>query len=147
MNKCILTGNLVKDVELITTESGKSLVKNSIAVKRNYKNADGEYESDFINIIAFGKTAEFMEKYFQKGSKVGIDGKIQTGSYTNKEGQKVYTTDVVVENIEFMESKKKEGQAIEEVKPSDFENKEETNPFDAFQDFGDKLVIDDNFLE
>ena len=145
MNRIILTGNIVKDVELITTESGKSLVKNSIAVRRNYKNQNGEYETDFINIIAFGRTAEFMNNYFQKGSRVALDGKIQTGNYTNKEGQKVYTTDVVIENIEFNESK---GQApVEEVKPSDFENKEETDPFDAFQDFGDKLVIDDNFLE
>ena len=136
MNRIILTGNLVKDVELINT-NGKSLVKNSIAVRRNYKNADGEYESDFINIIAFGKTADFMANYFQKGSKVGIDGKLQTGSYTNKEGQKVYTTDVVIENIEFNESK---GQApVEEVKP-----KEENDPW---ADFGDSVSVDDNFLE
>ena len=139
MNKVIVTGNLVKDVELITTESGKSLVKNSIAVRRNYKNASGEYESDFINIIAFGKTADFMANYFQKGSKVGIDGKIQTGSYTDKDGNKKYTTDVVVENIEFMESKKQDGQAPEDVKP-----KEENDPF---ADFGSTVSIDDNFLD
>ena len=142
MNRIILVGNLVKDVELINTESGKSLVKNSIAVRRNYKNANGEYESDFINLVAFGKTAEFMANYFQKGSKVGIDGKIQTGSYTNKEGQKVYTTDVVVENIEFMESKK-DGQATSE------NNKvEENDPFaNAFDDFGLKVEMDNNFLD
>lgn len=144
MNRILLVGNLVKDVELINTESGKSLVKNSIAVRRNYKNQNGEYESDFINIIAFGKTADFMANYFQKGSKVGIDGKIQTGSYTNKEGQKVYTTDVVVENIEFMESKKKDGQASTDEKP--VEVKQVDN--DPFADFGDSVSVDDlNFLD
>ena len=81
----------------------------SLAVDRRFKNKDGEYDTDFINIVAFGKSAEFASKYFAKGTKVVITGRIQTGSYTNKDGQKVYTTDVVAEDQEFAESKKSSG--------------------------------------
>lgn len=105
MNKVEIVGRLTRDVEIRTTESGTVTARFSIAVSRRFKNAKGVYEADFINCVAFGKTAEFIEKYFSKGSMIGVTGRIQTGSYTNKDGQKVYTTDVVIEECEFVTSK------------------------------------------
>ena len=105
MNKTILIGRLFKDVEVTQSQSGKSIAKTGIAVKREYKNAEGKYDSDFINLIAFGNTADFLGKYFSKGSMVAVVGKIQTGQYQNKEGKTVHTTDVLVDSAEFIESK------------------------------------------
>ena len=109
MNKVEIVGRLTRDVEIRTTESGTVTARFSIAVSRRFKNAEGVYEADFINCVAFGKTAEFIGKYFSKGSMIGVTGRIQTGNYTNKDGQKVYTTDVVVEECEFAESKNAAG--------------------------------------
>lgn len=107
MNKVELVGRLTRDPEVrySTGESANAIARFSVAVNRRFKNADGNYDADFINCIAFGKSAEFVEKYFKKGMAIGLTGRIQTGSYTNKDGQKVYTTDVVVEETEFVESK------------------------------------------
>ena len=105
MNKVTLVGRLTRDVESRTTESGKAMARFSVAVNRRFKNAEGNYDADFINCICYDKTAEFIGKYFSKGSAIGIVGRIQTGSYTNKDGAKVYTTDVVAEDAEFVESK------------------------------------------
>lgn len=103
MNKVILIGRLTRDVE--TRYSGEMAVSRyTLAVDRRFKN-DGEQTADFINCVAFGKAGEFAEKYFRKGMKVAITGRIQTGSYTNRDGQKVYTTDVIIEEQEFAESK------------------------------------------
>ena len=108
MNKVILMGRITKDVD--SRGDGNNMVaRYSLAVDRRFKNKDGEYDTDFINVVAFGKSAEFASKYFAKGTKVVITGRIQTGSYTNKDGQKVYTTDVVAEDQEFAESKKSSG--------------------------------------
>lgn len=105
MNKVELVGRLTRDVEIRTTESGTVTARFSIAVSRRFKNAEGVYEADFINCVTFGKTAEFIGKYFSKGSMIGVTGRIQTGNYTNKDGQKVYTTDVVIEECEFVTGK------------------------------------------
>lgn len=107
MNKVELVGRLTRDPEVryTTRESANVIARFSVAVNRRFKNAEGNYDADFINCVAFGKTAEFIEKYFRKGMAIGLTGRIQTGSYTNKDGQKVYTTDVVVEETEFVESK------------------------------------------
>ena len=105
MNKVELVGRLTRDVEIRTTESGTVTARFSIAVSRRFKNAEGVYEADFINCVAFGKTAEFIGKYFSKGSMIGVTGRIQTGNYTNKDGQKVYTTDVVIKECEFVTGK------------------------------------------
>ena len=101
MNKVILVGRLTKDPEN-RTSGDTTVTRFSVAVNRNFKNANGEYEADFPNCIAFGKTAEFVEKYFKKGDAIGITGRLQTGSYTNKNGDKVYTTDVVIDTVEFV---------------------------------------------
>ena len=107
MNKVIIIGRFTRDPEIkyTTGENATATARFSLAVNRRFKNKEGNYDADFINCVAFGKTAEFIEKYFTKGMAIGITGRIQTGSYTNKEGQKIYTTDVVVEETEFVESK------------------------------------------
>lgn len=105
MNKVILMGRLARDPEVRYGGANNTAVaKYSLAVPRKFKR-EGEQECDFINCVAFGKLGEFAEKYLRKGIKIVIVGRIQTGSYTNKDGQKVYTTDVVVEEQEFAESK------------------------------------------
>lgn len=106
MNKVILMGRPTKNPEVRYSQGEKStaIARYTLAVDRRFKR-DNEQNADFINCIAFGKSAEFAEKYFHKGTKVVVTGRIQTGSYTNKDGQKVYTTDVVVEDQEFAESK------------------------------------------
>lgn len=106
MNKVILMGRLTRDAEIRYSqgENSMAIARFSLAVDRRFRK-DGEQGADFINCIAFGKTAEFYEKFGRKGTKFVIEGRIQTGSYTNKDGQRVYTTDVVVENTEFAESK------------------------------------------
>lgn len=101
MNSVSLVGRLTRDPEIKTTNSGSSYARFSIAVDRRGKDAG----TDFINIVAFGKTSEFIERYFRKGQRIGIDGRIQTGSYEGKDGKKVYTFDVIAENVEFVESK------------------------------------------
>lgn len=107
MNRVDLVGRLTRDPEVryTTGEKATAICNFSIAVDRKFKNAEGKYEADFISCRAFGKTAEFVEKYFHKGMRIGVCGRIQTGNYTNKDGQKVYTTDVIAEDIEFVESK------------------------------------------
>jgi single-strand DNA-binding protein len=103
MNKVMLVGRLTRDPDFKTTQNS-SYCRFSIAVDRRFKQ-DGQPEADFPSIVAWGKTAEFVDKYFHKGMKIGIEGRIQTGSYQNREGQTVYTTDVVAEAVEFVESK------------------------------------------
>ena len=105
MNKVILIGRLTKDPELRTIATGNATTSFTIAVNRNFTNQNGEREADFINCVAFGRQAEFAEKYFHKGIRIVITGRIQTGSYTNKDGVRVYTTDIIVEEQEFAESK------------------------------------------
>ena len=100
MNSVTLTGRLYKDVDIHYTNGGMSIARFGIACNRRFK-SEGQPEADFIGCIAFGKTAEFIEKYFQKGSGIEVNGRIQTGSYSKEDGTKVYTTDVVIENVEF----------------------------------------------
>lgn len=103
MNKVILVGRLTRDPDIKTT-ANSTMATFSVAVDRRYKQ-DGQPDADFPRVIAWGKTAEFIEKYFHKGMKIGIEGRIQTGSYTNQSGQTIYTTDVIAEAVEFVESK------------------------------------------
>ena len=95
---------MTRDPEVRYSDNGNTVARFSIAVDRKFKR-DGEQTADFINIVAFKQTAEFIEKYFSKGNKIVIEGHIQTGSYTNQEGQKIYTTDVIAREVEFGESK------------------------------------------
>lgn len=104
MNKVILLGRLTRDPE--ARQAGDTKVVNfSLAVDRRYKKEGGQ-SADFPRCVAFGTTADFVETYFHKGMKMSLEGRLQTGSYTNNDGQKVYTTDVIVEAVEFAESKR-----------------------------------------
>ena len=110
MNKVILMGRLTRDPEVRYSQgaTATAIARFSIAVDRRFKR-DGEPDADFINCVAFGKTGEFIERYGHKGTKFVVEGRIQTGSYTNKDGQTVYTTEVVAEDQEFAESKNSAG--------------------------------------
>lgn len=108
MNKVILMGRLTRDPEIRYTQDNKCVARFNFAVNRRYAK-EGEQSADFISCTAFGKTGEFIEKYAHQGTKLVVEGRIQTGSYTNKEGAKVYTTDIVVESCEFAESKSAAG--------------------------------------
>ena len=109
MNKVILMGRLTRDPEIRYSQGEQStaVARYTLAVDRRFVRNNGadQQTADFINCVAFGRSAEFAEKYFRKGLKIVVTGRIQTGSYTNRDGQKVYTTDVVVEDQEFAESK------------------------------------------
>ena len=108
MNKVILMGRLTRDPEVRYSQGGENslaIARYTLAVDRRFKRNGDDQTADFIGCVAFGRNAEFAEKYFRQGLKVVVTGRIQTGSYTNKDGQKVYTTDVVVEDQEFAESK------------------------------------------
>ena len=125
MNKVILMGRLTRDPEVRYSqgENSSAIARYTLAVDRRFRrNNDGEQSADFSNCVAFGRAAEFAEKYFRQGLKVIVTGRIQTGSYTNKDGQKVYTTDVFIEEQEFAESKSNQGNnsssAASVVKPT-----------------------------
>ena len=105
MNKAILVGRLTRDPELRTTANGTSVCTFSIAVNRRFRNAEGGYDADFINCVAWRQQAEFLTKYFSKGRMVGVVGSIQTRNYDNKDGQKVYVTEVAVDEVHFVDSK------------------------------------------
>ena len=106
MNQVVLMGRLTRDPEVRYSggESSLAIARYTLAVDRRFKR-DGEPTADFISCVAFGKTAEFAERYFRKGTKIAIQGHIQTGSYTDKNGNRVYTTDIVIDEHEFAESK------------------------------------------
>lgn len=104
MNRVVLVGRLTKDTEIKLTSNQSKLCMFTIAVDRRFKDKDGNRQADFINCLAWGKNAEFINKYFSKGNRIGIVGSIQTRSYTDKDGKTVYITEVVVDEAEFVES-------------------------------------------
>lgn len=142
MNSVNLIGRLSNSPEIRHTTSNQIVCRFTLAVTRRFKNSEGDYEADFINCVAFGKTAELIGNYVEKGDLLGIDGRIQTGSYTAQDGSKRYTTDVVVENITFINTKKKN---VQQADTQQVTNKEQSN--DPFSDFGEQVSIDDNFLD
>lgn len=111
MNKAILMGRLTRDPEVrySQSDSAMAIARYTLAVDRRFTRNNDENTADFITCVAFGKAGEFAEKYLRKGTKVAVTGRIQTGSYTNKDGVKVYTTEVIVEDQEFAESKNSSG--------------------------------------
>nr|DAI13177.1 MAG TPA: Single strand binding protein [Caudoviricetes sp.] len=143
MNSVNLMGRLTSKPELRYTQSNVACCNFAVAVQRKFKNAMGKYEADFINCVAFKNTAETISKYFDKGSLIGIDGRIQTRSYKNKHDETVYITEVIVDSISFCDNKSKTETKQGELTPYDYRDKED----DPFADFGDKVSIDDNFLE
>lgn len=111
MNKVVLVGRVTKDIELRSTQSGTSIIRFTLAVDRRKK----DDPADFISCIAFSKIAELIAQYVHKADRLGVSGRIQTGSYVNKEGQKIYTTDVAVDEIEFIEKKATEEKSEEKA--------------------------------
>ena len=119
MNKVVLMGRLTRDPEVRYSqgENALAIARYTLAVDRRFRR-DGEQSADFINCVVFGKSAEFTERYFRQGMRITVSGRIQTGSYTNKDGVKVYTTEVVVEEQEFAESKNASGAQYYQTNPA-----------------------------
>ena len=118
MNNWIGLGRLTRDPSISTSQSGMQIARFTVAVERRGKHEEGQQNADFIPCTAFGKTAEFADKYLRQGTKMLVRGHIQTGSYQNKDGQKVYTTDIIVDEMEFAESKSaSSGQATTPTQP------------------------------
>ena len=149
MNKVVLIGRVTRDPELRYTASNIPSVRFTLAVNRPFENQSGQREADFIKIVVWRKQAENVKKYVTKGSLIAVEGRIQTGSY-EKDGQRVYTTDVVADNVQFLESKAQSQNRVDnDVTPSDFAfNNNSTQTTDmseeVFADFGDSVEISDD---
>ena len=152
MNRAMLVGRLTTKPELRYTSSNLPFARFSVAVNRTYSNAQGERETDFINVVVWRKQAENVCNFLNKGSLVSVEGRIQSGSYDDKDGNKRYTMEVVADSVQFLESKSQSqnrSQASSEPSPYDYQTT--TNSVDVaddpFADFGDSVSIDDNFLD
>lgn len=156
MNRVCLTGRITADLELRYNTSNTAFTRFNLAVNRNFTNENGERQADFISCVAWRERAETICKYLKKGSLIGVEGRIQTGSYEDKDGNKRYMTDVIVENITFLESKKDSRPAPEDteksVTPEQAANSRNASPYDfqtnadVYADFGDSVSMDD-FLD
>ncbi len=157
MNKVFLVGRLTRDPDLRYSSGNNAIVRTSIAVDRQFQNQSGNREADFISIVAFGNRAEVMKKYLTKGSQIAICGRIQTGSYDGQDGKRVYTTDVIIDEFQFLDTRgsrekaenisEASGPASDEIPQYDFSASENMNvETDPFKDFGDKIEIDDSDL-
>lgn len=134
INRVVLAGRPTRGPELKNTNSGTSVCAFTLAVDRNFKNQSGEREADFINCIAWKKTAEIMSRYVKKGSVIGVDGRIQTRSYENRDGQRVHVTEVIVENFSFLGGTDKNSQGTQNNHSSNqsnhaFSSNQQTDPF------------------
>ena len=151
MNRVCLIGRLTAKPELRTTSGNISTTRFTLAVNRNFSNANGEREAGFISIVAWRKQAENICQYLDKGSLVSVEGRIQTGSFDDKDGNKRYTTDVVADQVNFLESKaqRSSGSQNSDVTPYDYQTTSNNVSVDndPFADFGDSVSIDDNFLD
>lgn len=130
VNKVVLIGRLTAKPELRFTNSNVGFTRFTLAVNRQYSGQDGKREADFINVVAWRKQAETIAKYFDKGNLIAVEGRLQTSSYSDKDGSKRYTVDVALDNFEFIESKKSEEKPKEEVDP--------------FAEYGKQITIDDD---
>lgn len=125
MNSCQFFGRITRDIDLtFLANSGKAVAKFGIAVNRRFKNANGEYEADFFNVVAFGKPGEIIAEHFKKGSQIALWGRMQTGSYFNKDNVKVYTTDLILEGFDFVAGNSKGSTAGAEQAESEFDGME-----------------------
>ena len=137
MNKFIGIGRLTNNIEIKQTSNGKNYIKNSIAIKNDFKNSDGEYGTEFINIVIWGKTAEIIGTYATKGTLISIEGRLTTRDYEKNDGTKGYISEIICEKVKILDSKKKDT------------NKDNSNSdeYDPYSEFGESVDIDDNFLE
>ena len=135
MNKWIGIGRLTRNPDVrYGGEKNTAVARYDLAVNRNFKDADGNYGADFIHCVAFGKNAEFAEKYLKQGTQIAVEGRIQTGSYTNKDNVKVYTTDIFVEKQEFAGSKSDNQQNNSRPEPSNVNSGEFMSIPDGIED-------------
>lgn len=141
MNIVTLTGRAAKEIELKFTQNGKAVANGTIAVQRKFKNAEGKYDADFINFVAWGKGGELMAQYIKKGDKFGVSGQIQTRNFENSEGKKIYITEVNVQDFDFPDNSKG-GQAPKQETPP----KQETKQNDPFASDGKPIDINDDDL-
>lgn len=159
MNKALLIGRLTRDPELRSTSTGRNVCQFSIAVNRNFTNANGEREADFINCVVWDKQAENLVKYQKKGNQIAVDGRIQTRNYEDKDGKRVYVTEILANNISFLDSKGTntssndfnslpEPPREDSVSSSSDMSSMETVSVDKdpFEAFGDSIEISDNDL-
>lgn len=144
MNKTFLIGRLTKDPELRYSNNNAAIVNFTIAIDRQYTNQQGKKETDFINIVAFQKQAENIKKYVFKGSLVAVDGRIQTRNYDDKDGKKVYVTEVVADRVQFLDSKNSQsGGNNVELTPADFDKKDMDTvnvSDDIYESFGNESI-------
>ncbi|MDU0234522.1 single-stranded DNA-binding protein [Staphylococcus aureus] len=135
LNRVVLVGRLTKDPELRSTPNGVNVGTFTLAVNRTFTNAQGEREADFINVVVFKKQAENVKNYLSKGSLAGVDGRLQTRSYDNKEGRRVFVTEVVVDSVQFLEPKNNNKQNNQQ---HNGQTQTGNNPFDnTEEDFSD----------
>ena len=151
MNRVTLVGRLTAKPELRYTGSNLPYARFTVAVNRTFRNNDGQTEADFISVIVWRKQAENVCNFLDKGRLVSVDGRLQTGSYTDKDGNRRYTTDVVADSVQFLESRnsRSEGSSNDGPSPYDYQDapSEVNVSDDPFADFGDSVSIDDNFLD
>ena len=152
MNKAFLIGRLTRDPELRYSASNAAIASFTVAIDRTYTSADGQRQTDFISVVAFQKQAENIKKYIGKGSLVAVDGRIQTRNYDDKDGKKVYVTEVVAERVQFLDSRKSSENTVsnteaEDISPADFQTdvpKETNVSDDVFADFGSSIEVTDD---
>lgn len=133
MNRATIIGRLTRDVDLRYTQSGKAVGNFTLAVNRPFKNQQGENEADFINCVSWGKQAESLAQYMKKGNQVGVDGRIQTRTYDDKDGKTVFVTEIIAEYVQFLESKgSSDNQQSRQQQDNDF--KGDTEPLDITDD-------------
>ena len=155
MNRVELVGRLTAKPELRYTSSNLPYARFSIAINRTFSNAQGERETDFINVVVWRKQAENVANYLDKGSLVSVEGRLQSGNYTDKDGNKRYTLDVQADNVQFLESK---AQSQSRQNNSNYSNYNNEPSFDTpsndidlesdpYAEYGDSVSIDDNFLD
>ena len=139
LNSVNLCGRLTHDIDLRYTNSGKAVGSFSLAVNRNFKNSDGDYEADFINCTIWGKSAENLANFVSKGSLINVSGRLNTRNYDNKQGQKVYVTEVIVEQFDLLDSKNK-GKKVNQTGSKNHQSK------DPFANNGSAIDITDDSL-
>ena len=140
INRVVLTGRLTRDVDLRYTQGGSAVATFNLAVDRRFTNQQGEREADFVSCVIWRKPAENFANFFHKGSLVGIEGRIQTRNYENKQGQRVYVTEVIVENFSFLESKSSTGNGSYQ------NNRPQNNTSDPFANNGKPIDIQNDQL-
>lgn len=149
LNRVVAVGRLTKDVSLKYTQNGKAVSNGTIAINRPFKNQSGENEADFINFVIWGKGAENLANYMRKGSQIGIDGRLQSRTYENNQGQTVFVTEVVADSVQFLESKG--GQKSNSPEKQDTSQQQQVNAYNnevnkTLQNEGEQISISDQDL-